>query len=259
MFEANPLPSATLRNLVLDLDKKKAITKDSRFLDMGSGNGACTLAFRNLHPDVPIFAADFAPGMIDILKEQNIPGVTAAVADATNIDRNIIPKGDFSHMALSFMIQFCGAKQMDALKEAYDTVEAGGAVAVGIGMESGHEALQCPFDLACEALEPQYQRVNPHLEEAWMESKQVEDGMKAVGFTNISSTRSFIALNFASPEDYLHYFWNGKHPGLQRGIDSWKGDMNEVKLMMYKVLLEQYPNPPKLGAWAGITVGLKPK
>jgi hypothetical protein len=31
-------------------------------------------------------AADFAPGVIDILKEQNIPGMAVGVADTTNID-----------------------------------------------------------------------------------------------------------------------------------------------------------------------------
>lgn len=241
--------------MVTAMNDVKPVTKESRVLDVGVGTGAATMAMHRSFPSVPIRAVDLSPGMLEIISGRNIPGLSTAVADATQLDRSVVPLGGFSHVMCAMAIQFCEDKQLQAVRELYDSAEPQGIVALSIGLDI---TVPEPFNLTCEALDPHYKRASVYSDKAWKTMEQLEDAMKTAGLRDVTSKTVFAYLNTKSLEEYEDCWWNGNHPAYRQHLASWTGDMELVKSKMKEVYREHLANGGKVGALIGIAVGTKP-
>ena len=83
--------------------------------------------------------------------------------------------------------------------------------------------------------------------------------MKAAGFVDVKGFEVRMQPQIPTADAYLEFWMHGKHPVFQKQIDAWKGDPEEVRPTLVKVLKEQFPDTMVLEAWSGIVVGRKPE
>ncbi|EME42855.1 hypothetical protein DOTSEDRAFT_72335 [Dothistroma septosporum NZE10] len=82
------------------------ITKTSIVFDNGAGSGMQTSLVLEEYPGTQITATDVSSGMIDNLKKNQWPTVTAHVADATDLESAGLKDKSFTHSMGTFFIPF---------------------------------------------------------------------------------------------------------------------------------------------------------
>ncbi|KAH8820155.1 S-adenosyl-L-methionine-dependent methyltransferase [Xylogone sp. PMI_703] len=234
-----------------------SIGPESRILDIGTGPGTVTGIVRQRYPHVPIVAVDFAPAMVAAVEAQGIPGVTTGVADATDLDRRLVPDASFTHIIAALVIQFCGERQINVLTEMHRALIPGGVAGASISKDI---TIVEPWHKACASLDPTYpsRQAKTHEPGAWMTLEELEQGMKKAGFVDVHTFEVSMQNRWDSADQFMQFWFSGKHPSFGRIMAGWKGDPAEVRPVMEEILKEQYGDPLTVGANAGIVLGRKP-
>lgn len=235
------------------------ITATSRILDVGTGPGAVTRTIRRRYGaetgTPPILAVDLAPGMLRLLRQRGLPGVTAALADATALDRTLVPSGAFTHAYTALVLQFCGSRQPAVLAELFRALAPGGVATASLSRDIN---VGEPFHAACAALDPAYAPTPTHEPRAWMTTAELEAGMRAAGFVDVRSELVWAAFVWRSRADYVDYWLAGTHPAFARELSGWSGDRERLRPVLEQILRDRYDDPPRLGCNIAMVVGRKP-
>ncbi|KAI0602112.1 S-adenosyl-L-methionine-dependent methyltransferase [Biscogniauxia sp. FL1348] len=252
-----PMTRLGIEALIEALFKKLPPAADSNFLDCGAGTGISTSLLRQRHPSIPITAVDFAPGMIERVKQLNLPGVKIFLSDAAALDRALVPKAAFTHAVAAHMIQFCGDKQPGVLRELYDSLAPGGVAGISI---SSNLTIAEPWHRACARLDPGYEPTFMHDDKAWKTPEQLEAAMREAGFEDIQKAQVWMPMcTVASKEDYVDFWYRGNHPAFTtRDMASWKGNPDDVLPELLKVLGEYKDLSYELGFASDIVLGRRP-
>lgn len=226
----------------------------SHILDVGAGTGSIERAVRQRYPEVPILATDQAQGMVDFLRSQNISGVEVEQADATDLS-TLVPAGHFTHAFGAFMIQLCGDRQPLVCSELFRALADGGCAALSICVDFG---ILEPFHLACEQLDGSYKRPEAFDEQAWKTVEPLMEAMRSAGFVDVTSFPMEVRISCKSPEEFVDFWWNSKHPILTKVTMSFNGDRAAIKALFRTLVMERFPDPSVLAAKVDIAVGRKP-
>lgn len=107
----------------------RPITKSSAVFDNGAGSGMQTSLILEEYPGTHVTAADVSSGMIDTLKENKWPTVTALVADATDLGSAGLKDKSFTHSMGTFFLNFVPDPDK-VVKEMVRVTEPGGPVSL---------------------------------------------------------------------------------------------------------------------------------
>lgn len=247
-------------NALLDLvETIKPLSADSVVFDSGAGSGALTaLVHARSGGKATITATDVAPGMLALLAERNLPGVTTQVLDATrdHVEQGL-PEGHFTHAVSSFMVQFLGsAKAVQfAVDEMVRTVRPHGEGVVGLAIWGAVQFIDA-WNLACTNLDPDFQFDSTAVfGDAWATVEELEAGFTQAGLVDIRTKRFECWLEFESAEQFVHTFYTMNNPGWIALQKMWtKGDPEEVREEFTRVVKEQYKDG-KFQMWTALAVG----
>ena len=71
-----------------------------------------------------------------------------------------------------------------------------------------------------------------------MTLKELEVGMKTAGFVDVHSFEVSMQNKWESADQFMDFWFSGKHPSFMRIMGGWKGDPAEVRSVMEKILKE---------------------
>jgi len=240
---------------LLDLvEALRPLSGDSIVLDSGAGTGELTTRILKRSPRASVTATDVAPGMLQILNNRQLP-IKTQILDATKdyVSQGLQPE-HFTHVLSTFMHQFITPVQK-SVEESFRILQSGGIL--GIAIWSKNDVFK-PWDIACLSLDPSYKPMEPGLGLfEWREPDQMEIAYYAAGFTEVSSDKMQLRLEWASAEEFADYFLTAKNPGFLLAQSTWKGSLEEVRGELVKVTREQFDDG-KIFVEAAFTVGRKP-
>ena len=211
---------------------QRPLSQDSKVLDVGTGAGNIPLAIRELHPSVSIVAIDSSPGMVDILAQRNIANIVTGVSDARSLDRILVPEDTFTHAFCALVLQFVGDRQAEVLSEIFRSVQPGGVVAISV---SDYLGIVEPMHNARKLVDPNYSRVEP-FDHTWHTSKQLDEGLKKAGFTNVDAYEVVTENRAPSPESIINFWVNMRNPGLRPVVDAFPGNETTLRDALERVL-----------------------
>lgn len=112
-------------------------------------------------------------------------------------------------------------------------------------------------DVACKNLDSNFEPVTSAFSDALTAPEDLEHLYKEAGFVDIQSEEVELWFKFRSAEDYAEYFLHSLSPPFMSMQSSWKGNPEDVKEELIKVVKEKYDNGKFLMISASV-VGRKP-
>ena len=106
-------------------------------------------------------------------------------------------------------------------------------------------------------MDPNFEPVTSAFSDALRTREDLEKLYKAAGFVDVRSEEVELMFNFPSAEDYADYFLHSQNPPFMSMQSSWKGDPEDVKEKLIRVVKESYDNGKFLMISASV-VGRKP-
>ena len=213
---------------------------DSYVLDNGAGTGTLTDVVIELFPGVRVLAADIAPGMLEAIDAKKMPNVTTRVADAGELNNTAAlgPDASFTHAFSTFMVMFT-LEPLNVVREIHRVLEPGGLIGLGIfGERVGPNTL---WEEACQTLDPTYKLPSPFTDpNAWRTEDALAGALRQVGFKEIQTQIYRAPFELGNTDAYLNFWYGGKNPVADRFKQSFKGDQEEAKRALEKVLKERY-------------------
>lgn len=222
-------------------------------LDAGAGSGSLTSALSARYPTVPIVATDFAPSMVAALDARHLPNVRTHVLDSCVPHPEILRSDSFSHVLSSFMLQYT-CNPHGAVREMYRILRPGGVVGLAIWTDV---AINWPWNEACKRLDPTFEPVKHFDESAWVVEQEIEAALTEAGFQEVKSEGAKTPLRFESAEEFANYWFNSKNPGMVKAQSAWKGNAEDVRAMLEKVVREEWGDGKEFIMSVGLTVGRK--
>lgn len=223
---------------------------DAEILDLGCGTGSLTSRIR-LYTSKPITAIDFSLGMLEMLKEKQLPNVRILQGDATDLKASGIPDNTFTHVLSAFMLQFV-PDPAAALKEMHRVVKPGGIVATGTW---------APIEEPTwEAVVRKYADPNYSVPPGWgIPHFPVEDLLEKTGFSDVETQLFFTSFGFKTHSEIVTFVFESKHPVIDKIIAPWKETdhwptLRENYIPMLKA---QRPDPNTMGVGAILCLATK--
>lgn len=231
--------------------------QDSYVLDVGTGAGAVPESIISSFPGIRMLATDIAPGMIEAVDNKHIPNVSTRVVDASQMNNasGLGTDGTFSHAFSTFMIMFT-LEPMNVVREMQRVLKPGGLIGLALwGEVVGPNKL---WEEACQTLDPTYRLPSPFIDpNAWRTPREVEDALRAVGFKEIRTEVYKVPFEFEDTASYLRFWYGARNPVADRFKESFKGDQEEAKRALEKVLKERYNDATSIVAETVLAVGRK--
>ena len=229
----------------------------SYVLDIGTGAGAVPESIARSFPGTRILATDIAPGMIEAVEQKRIPNVTTRVVDASQTN-NVTGFGldaTFSHAFGTFMIMFV-LEPMNVVRELHRVLKPGGVIGLALwGEVIGPNDL---WEEACRMLDPTYRLPSPFTDpNAWRTPREAEDALRLVGFEEIRTEVYKVPFEFEDTASYLRFWYGSRNPVSDRFRDSFRGDQEEAKRALEKVLEERYNDATSIVVETVLAVGKK--
>lgn len=232
-------------------------TQDSYVLDIGTGAGAVPESITKSFPGIRILATDIAPGMIEAVDKKHLPNVSTRVVDAS-VMNNVISLGidaTFSHAFGTFMIMFI-LEPMNVVRELHRVLKPGGLIGLALrGEVIGPNNL---WEEACQMLDPTYKLPSPFADlKAWRTPREAQDALRAVGFKGIRTEVYKVPFEFGDTASYLRFWYGSRNPVSDRFIESFRGDKEEAKKALERVLKERYNDATNVVVETVLAVGRK--
>ncbi len=232
-------------------------THDSYVLDIGTGTGAVPESITKSFYGIRILATDIAPGMVDVVDKKNLPNVSTRVIDASQMN-NVLGLGvdaTFSHAFSTFMIMFI-SEPMNVLREMRRVLKPGGVIGLALwGEVVGPNNL---WEEACQTLDPTYRLPAPFTDpDAWRTPREAEDALRQVGFKDVYTEIYKVPFGFEDTGSYLRFWYEAKNPVADRFVGSFKGDQEEAKKAMERVLKERYNDATSIVVETVLAIGRK--
>ncbi|KAK3174660.1 hypothetical protein OEA41_001906 [Lepraria neglecta] len=229
----------------------------SYVLDNGAGTGPLTDAVTELFPGIRVLAADVAPGMLETLDAKQIHNVTTRVADASELN-NVAALGtdaSFTHAFSTFMVMFT-LEPLNVVREMHRVLEPGGLIGLGIwGERLGPNTL---WEEACQTLDPTYKLPSPFADpNAWRTEDEIAQAFTQLGFKEIHTEIYKVPFEFENTAAYLKFWYGAKNPVADRFKLSFKGDQEEAKKALEKVLKERYNDAKSIFVETVLAIGRK--
>ena len=229
----------------------------SYILDVGTGTGAVPESITTNFPGIRILATDIAPGMIETVEKKRIPNVTTRVVDASSVNAfsGLEVYAPFSHVFATFVIMFT-LEPMNVIREMQRVLEPGGLIGLALwGEEIGPISL---WEEACQTLDPAYKLPSPFTDpNAWRTPREVEDALSVVGFKGIHTEVYKVPFEFEDTASYLRFWYGAQNPVSDRFVESFKGDRDEAKRALERVLREKYHDARSIMVETVLAVGRK--
>ena len=232
-------------------------THDSYVLDIGTGAGAVPESITKSFPGIRILATDIAPGMIEAVDKKHMPNVSTRVVDASQMN-NVTGLGvdaAFSHAFSTFMLMFT-LEPMNVIRELHRVLKPGGLIGLALwGEVNGPMNL---WEEACQMLDPTYRLPSPFADpNAWRTPREAEDALRAVGFKEIRTEVYKVPFEFEDTASYLRFWYGSRNPVSDRFRESFKGDGEEAKRALERVLKERYNDATSIVVETVLAVGRK--
>lgn len=240
--------------LLEHVNQLSPISRESTVLDNGAGTGAVTCAVASRFPGTRIRATDTSASMLTSIDAQQLLNVKTQVLDARYLCQ-AFESGTFSHVFSTFMLQTI-TTPLAAVQEMHAVLAPGGVVGIGIWAQRNG-----PFEIweqACKSIDPTYNLPPPFDDpKAWRTREELEDALNKVGFSNVSSEDVTMPFSFESTEAFMQFWFGAKNPASVKVMSNWKGDMDEAKKAVARVVREEYRNGKDVKTWAVLGVGRK--
>ena len=243
--------------LIVLANNRLPFTSSCHVLDNGAGTGSLTDSLLASHPGIRILATDIAPSMLEVIDGKKRPNVSTRVLDAAEIN-NVEGMGvdnTFSHAFSTFMIQF-SQQPLDVLREMHRVLKPGGLLGLGVwGVKIGPNSA---WEEACQALDPTYRLPSPFADpNAWRTPQECEDALRQIGFKDTYSEVYRVPFEFENTDSYLRFWYGAKNPVSDRFKESFKGDQENAKRSLAKVLKERYNAATTITVETVLTIGVK--
>ena len=230
---------------------------DTYVLDLGTGTGTVPESITRSFPGTRILATDIAPGMVEAVNKKGIQGVSTCVVDASQMNNvsGLGPDAMFSHAFSTFMIMFT-QEPMNVVREMQRVLRPGGVVGLALwGEKVGPNDL---WEEACQTLDPTYRLPSPFADaNAWRTPREAEDALREVGFEDIRTQVYTVPFVFEDTSSYLRFWYGSKNPVSDRFKESFRGDQEEAKKALEKVLKERYNDATNIVAETVLAFGTK--
>ena len=228
--------------------------QDSYVLDIGTGTGAVPESITESFPGIRILATDIAPGMIEAVDKKHLPNVSTRVVDASQMN-NFGADATFSHAFSTFMIMFT-VEPMNVVRELHRVLKPGDLIALALwGEVIGPNNL---WEEACRTLDPTYKLPSLFADpNAWRTPREAEGALRAVGFKEIYTEVYEVPFEFEDAASYLRFWYGSRNPVSDRLRESFKGDGEEAKKALERVLREKYNDATSIVVETVLAVGRK--
>ncbi|KAI5365184.1 putative S-adenosyl-L-methionine-dependent methyltransferase, Methyltransferase domain 25 [Septoria linicola] len=227
-----------LLELINTIDPPKGT---SVVLDSGAGTGLLTSLLADQYPGVQTTAADYAPAMLEILKQKKVPNVQTIVVDA---GKDHVAQGleadSYSHALSTFMM--------------FRVLKPGGIIGIAIWSKN---LIGEPWDVACKKLDPEYTPSDLPFARTMKSLEDLEMAYVDAGFVDVSSRETEMYLEFESGKAFADYFLDSKNPPFISIQRAWRGDVEDVRDELARVTTEHYGDG-KIYMVAACSVGRKP-
>ncbi|KAF6219725.1 hypothetical protein HO133_003550 [Letharia lupina] len=233
-------PSQSLLNRVSAILPLNA--PNTTAFDNGCGTGVLTTILKQQNPNVPLLAADYSDGMVDILKRrvqaQKLEEVTARVVDGRNLQG--IKDGSFTHTFSTFMV--CLAPEPDKIvAEMHRVTKQGGVLGLAVWGDPRFGPFSSPWEKACRRLISDYEP--PMIMPAeWTLAENVKAGLEKAGFGDVDVWVENVAWRWDSVEALSGYYFEGGNPGNVKVLDSFKalgGKVDEARPIFERIIKEE--------------------
>lgn len=233
---------------------------DARAIDLGAGTGSLAFQLAAIFPQLPILATDISSGMLDQITANPLatPNITVQVADMKSPVGGEAEEGSFTHVFSTMAVQALPDPVGNGyLAEWARLLKPDGIVAIAVwdfDQNCGPHALWAE---AAVAVDPSY--VNPPLlpKGHWNGLAELEAGLNAAGYRDVKATSYPLGFDVGK-EGFMQFFWESGNPMPLERQESFKGDLNKVKVEMERVLDQKYEGGKSIPLFAGLAVGRRP-
>ena len=114
------------------------------------------------------------------------------------------------------------------------------------------------WEEACQVLDPEYRLPTPFADpNAWRTPREVEGALSEAGFKEIRTEVYEVPFEFEDTGAYLRFWYGSQNPVSDRFRESFKGDKEEAKKALEKVLKERYNDATSIVVETVLAIGRK--
>lgn len=107
-------------------------------------------------------------------------------------------------------------------------------------------------------LDPAYRLPSPFVDpNAWRTPREAEEALREAGFKDVRAEVYTVPFEFEDTASYLRFWYGARNPVSDRFKESFKGDQEEAKKALEKVLKERYNDATSIVAETVLAIGRK--